>query len=163
MLVIYDLDKTSLYCPIADFLDNFIPKKKILKKIYYMLYPIAHEIEMKYNLLQINHEMFKRAKGYQQQGATQIVVTARHYTHQTMKHVRAVFQDVPVVLMCVAQGITNKSKAEYVAELPRNPRDEIIMYDDNFTELSKMNEMFDKFIGIQVFFKDNKEEIQRVY
>ena len=50
MLVIYDLDKTSLFCPIADFLDRFIPRNKVLKKLYYNIYPFVHILEMKLGL-----------------------------------------------------------------------------------------------------------------
>ena len=57
MLIIYDLDRTSLFCPIADFMDKFIPKNKFLKKLYYNIYPFIHIFEMKFDLLKINSEI----------------------------------------------------------------------------------------------------------
>lgn len=166
MLVIYDLDKTSCYCPIADWLDNFIPRNKTLKKLYYLLYPIAHEIEMKFNLFQVNLNMRQRARQYDafDRDIRQVVLTARHFTKQTEKHVQRIFGDLPVVLICVAQGITHLSKAEVASMLPIDKSEEVIMYDDNISELAQMQLAFKKkFTGIQVNFQGYTEDIKHVY
>ena len=163
MLIIYDLDKTSLYCPIANFMDKFIPKNEKLKKIYYNLYPFIHRLEMFLGLLQINEDMYIRAKQYAEFPDTnQIVVTARHFTKTTMEHVSRVFKDIEMPVVCVAQGLTNLFKADVVKELPLLDDEEIIMYDDSVTELSVMKAEFkNHFTGIHVLFKDNKEEIDQ--
>ena len=161
MLIIYDLDKTSLYCPIANFMDRFIPKNKTLRKIYYNLYPFVHKLEMFFGLLQINKDMYIRAKQYAEfPDINQIVVTARHFTKTTMEHVSRVFKDIDMPVVCVAQGLTNLSKADVIKQLPIYDDEEIIMFDDNFRELKYMRKEFkNHFTGIHVLFKDNKEEI----
>lgn len=164
MLVIYDLDKTSLYCPIADKLDNFIPKNKLLKRIYYSFYPIVHRLEIALGLLQVNRNMYVRAKQFEELGINQVVVTARHRSPSIDLHVKRVFRDVNMLVLCVAQGITGLSKADVVAELPIDDDELIVMYDDNYKELSLMNRKFRKrFTGIHTYFKDNKERIDYVY
>lgn len=161
MLVIYDLDKTSLYCPLANFMDKFIPSNLFLRKLYYSLYPFIHWVEIKLKLIQINYNMTNRARAYHKLKAKQIVVTARHKTKATIKHAKLVFPDVPMNVICVAQGITGYSKAEYLNLFENiNTDEEILMFDDNWKELSKMRFMFkNRFKGIRVLFKDNKEKI----
>lgn len=165
MLVIYDLDKTSLYCPLANFMDKFIPRNIYLKTIYYSLYSFVHRLEMMFGLLQINKSMYVRAKSYSEfPDINQIVVTARHYSKTTVEHVHKVFHELDIPIVCVAQGLTNLSKAEVVRELPIYEDEEVVMYDDNFAELTFMySEFKDHFTGIKVDFKNNKEEIERVY
>ena len=164
MLVIYDLDKTSLYCPLANFMDKFIPKNRFLKILYYNLYPIINKLEIKLGLFKINERMYIRAKQYQNYGnVEQVVVTARHYTLQTMEHVTAVFRDIEIPVICVAQGLTSLFKADVVKELPLLDDEEVIMYDDNITELSVMKAEFgERFTGIRVLFNGKDEEISYV-
>lgn len=160
MLVIYDLDKTSLYCPLANFMDRFIPSNLFLRKLYYSLYPFIHWLEIKLKLLQINYNMTNRARAYHKLKAKQIVLTARHETDSTIKQAKLVFPDVPIVIHCIAQGITGYSKAEYLNSFENIKDEEILMFDDNWKELSKMRFMFkNRFKGIRVLFKDNKEKI----
>lgn len=166
MLVIYDLDRTSLFCPLADFMDKFIPKNITLKKLYYKLYRFVHILEMKFDLLEINNEMYRRAKAYETfSNTTQIVVTARHYTPVVKEHIERVFRDIPIVAICVAQGITGMAKVEAVSKYVKlDKNDEIVMYDDNFDELRMMHDVYkDKFSGFQVLFKNGREEISHVY
>lgn len=166
MLVIYDLDRTSLFCPIADFMDIFIPKNKFLKKLYYKLFPFVHILEMKLGLFQINNEMYRRAKAYETFPNTiQLVVTARHYTPVVQRHIEKVFRDVDILAICVAQGLTGMAKVEAVSKyIKLDPGDEIVMYDDNLDELRQMHDVYkDKFTGFQVLFKNGKEEISHVY
>lgn len=165
MIIIYDLDRTSLYCPIADWMDRFIPKNKALKKLYYKLYPFIHILEMKLGLLQINENMYIRSKQFEELDTVkQVVVTARHYSKSIDLHAKAVFKDVSLYIICVAQGLTGLTKADVVEKLPMDEDEEIVMYDDNFQELSLMNARFSgRFTGIQVMFRDNKEETSNVY
>lgn len=166
MLIIYDLDRTSLFCPIADFMDKFIPKNKFLKKLYYNIYPFIHILEMKFDLLKINSEIYNRAKIYKEQfNARQCVITARHKSFSTKLHIEEVFRDLDIPCFCIAQGLTKISKAEALNKLVVvDPNEEIIMYDDNFNELMFMHSMFqDKFTGFLVEYKGNKEKITHVY
>lgn len=161
MLIIYDLDKTSLFCPIADFMDRFIPNNKFLKHLYYLLYPIAHMVEIKLGLLQINRSMYLRALSYEQtyKDVRQVILTARHRSFSTELHKKLVFRDIDVPIFCIAQGITNLSKAAFVKLLPIDKDEEVIMYDDNIDELNKMKkEIGPRFTGLNILFKDNKEE-----
>lgn len=160
MLIIYDLDKTSLYCPIANFMDRFIPKSIVFKKLYYKLYPFVHILEMKLGLLKINKEMFIRAHQYDEfTDIYQIVVTARHNSYSLNKHVREVFGNIDITTFAIAQGITNMHKVDLVRELPVDNDEEIIMYDDNIEELELMKKEYNgRFTGVNVFF-DGEEKI----
>lgn len=160
MLVIYDLDKTCLYCPIADYMDRFIPNNLFLKQLYYKLYPLVHIVEMKLGLLQINHEMYLRALRFKNQvrNCRQVIITARHRSLSTELHKQAVFRHLDIPVICIAQGITNISKAGAASLLPVDKDEEVIMYDDNIDEINKMNCLFKpRFTGINILFKDNKE------
>lgn len=166
MLVIYDLDKTSLFCPIADFMDRFIPKNKTLKKLYYKLYPFAHILEMKLGLLEVNEEIYNRAKIYKEQfNALQVIVTARHRSFSIHPHIKAVFKDIDIPCFCIAQGLTHLSKAEAIKSLGIIKSDEeVIMYDDNIEEITKMHNVYkDKFTGVHIEFIKDKEVIKYVY
>ena len=161
MIIIYDLDKTSLYCPIADFMDKFIPSNMFLKKIYYSLYPFVHILEMKLGLLKINKEMYIRAKQYNEfEDCHQIVITARHKSRSLALHVAEVFKDVPITTFAIAQGLTYLHKVDVIDQLPMYEDEEIIMYDDNIRELKRVCQKYNKhFTGIQVDFTGEKEEI----
>lgn len=167
MIVIYDLDKTSIYCPIADFLDRFIPKNKFLKKIYYGLYYFAHSLEIMLKLVKVNPNMYQRAKSYRSLPAViQIVLTARHKTKMVAKHVDMIFKDCqPDIICCVAQSITDLSKARYLTEkLHVDPKNtQVVMFDDNYKEMLTMKQAFSKsnFIGFNVYFDGKSERISR--
>lgn len=166
MIIIYDLDRTSLYCPIADFMDRFIPKNLILKKLYYNIYPFIHILEMKLGLMKINKEMYIRAKQYAEFNDTfQVVITARHESKSLVPHVRKVFGDTDITVFAIAQGLTNLHKVDIINQLPISDDEEIIMYDDNEKELKRVRSKYKgKFTGIQIEFKGDKEEIiQYVY
>lgn len=166
MLVIYDLDKTSLYCPIADRLDLFIPKNKFLKNLYYKLYPFIHSLEIRFGLLQINENMYQRAKMFQEFGedVRQVVITARHHSKASIKHIQMIFKDIDITLFSIAQGLTGLHKVDIINELPIYPKEEIVMYDDSFNELAFVHAEFpNQFTGMQVYFKNNRESIRRVY
>lgn len=166
MLVIYDLDKTSLYCPIADRLDLFVPKNRFLKNLYYKLYPFIHSLEIRFGLIQINENMYQRAKMFQEFGndVRQVVITARHHTKASIKHIQMIFKDIDVTLISIAQGLTGLHKVDVIRKLPIYLSEEIIMYDDNFNELAFVHAEFpNQFKGMQVYFKNNKESIRRVY
>ena len=147
-------------------MDKFIPKNKFLKKLYYNIYPFIHILEMKFDLLKINSEIYNRAKIYKEQfNARQCVITARHKSFSTQLHIKEVFRDLDIPCFCIAQGLTKLSKAEALNNLVVvDPNEEIIMYDDNFNELMFMHSMFqDKFTGFLVEYKGNKEKITHVY
>lgn len=166
MLVIYDLDKTSLYCPIADRLDLFVPKNRFLKNLYYKLYPFIHSLEIRFGLIQINENIYQRAKMFQEFGndVRQVVITARHHTKVSIKHIQMIFKDIDVTLISIAQELTGLHKVDVIRKLPIYLSEEIIMYDDNFTELAFVHAEFpNQFTGMQVYFKNNKESIRRVY
>lgn len=166
MLVIYDLDKTSLYCPIADRLDLFVPKNRFLKNLYYKLYPFIYSLEIRFGLIQINENIYQRAKMFQEFGndVRQVVITARHHTKASIKHIQMIFKDIDVTLISIAQGLTGLHKVDVIRKLPIYLSEEIIMYDDNFNELAFVHAEFpNQFTGMQVYFKNNKESIRRVY
>lgn len=164
MLVIYDLDKTSVYCPLAEKLDRHIPKNITLKKLYYKLYPIVHWIELKLGLLKINKYIKQRAETAQNFSARQIVLTARHYTHMVAKHCELVFGDIPVTLICISQGLTGVSKARYIQLFENNENEDILMFDDNERELKLMKQTFgDRFRGVQLEFLGNYERVLNDY
>ena len=163
MLVIYDLDKTSLYCPIADFMDKFIPKNKALKKLYYNLYPFVHIFEKHFGLLKINDNIYNRAKVYSEMpDVRQVVITARHNSMSLPIHVEAVFHELKIPYIAIAQGITNINKVEVLKRLPINAGEEIVMFDDNLEELNKVHNKYSpKFTGVRVEFLGKKEEIKQ--
>ena len=165
MIVIYDLDKTSLFCPIANFLDKFIPHNIILKQIYYKLYPFVHILEMKFGLLKINENIYNRAVAYKTAypDCLQVVITARHRSISTDMHIKRVFRDIDVSCFCVAQGITNLSKSDIAKLIPKSTNEEIVMYDDNLDELLKMRNVYkEHFSGIRINFEDHEEILQYV-
>lgn len=162
LYVIFDLDKTSLYCPIADKLDKFIPQNKFLKRLYYCLYPIVHTLELLFGLFKTNRNMYLRARYYQDEpNVTTVVLTARHKSRMVFKHVKETFKDaVPNFVCCVGQGITGLSKAKYLSLVfDFNKNDELIMFDDNQEELDEMTYYFgDNFSGVLTNFDGEKEE-----
>lgn len=164
-IVIYDLDKTSVYCPLANFMDKFIPNNMFLKRLYYKLYPFVHTLEIRLGLLKINKAIYQRAKMYSNMpDVYQCVVTARHDTQETYRHVDFVFDDLSpdIDVHCIAQGLTNLTKAEYVKQVIKPRNDEvIIMYDDNIYELLEMKRTFNEFLGFRVLFTGNKEYIEQ--
>lgn len=162
MLVIYDLDKTSLFCPIADFLDRFIPRNKVLKKLYYNIYPFVHILEMKLGLLKINKEMYIRARQYDEfTDCFQVVITSRHRSFSLQKHIKAVFGDeIDINVFAIAQGLTNIHKVDIIDQLPINDDEEIIMYDDNDKELRRARAKYKgRFTGINVEYTGKEEKI----
>lgn len=166
MLVIYDLDKTSLYCPIADRLDLFVPKNRFLKNLYYKLYPFIYSLEIRFGLIQINENIYQRAKMFQEFGndVRQVVITARNHTKASIKHIQMIFKDIDVTLISIAQELTGLHKVDVIRKLSIYLSEEIIMYDDNFNELAFVHAEFpNQFTGMQVYFKNNKESIRRVY
>ena len=166
MLVIYDLDKTSCYCPIADKLDKFIPKNKFLKKLFYSIYPFIHSLEIRFGLLQINENMYQRARMFQEfsKDVRQVVITARHPSKASIKHIQMIFKDIDVTLISIAQELTGLHKVDIIKKLPLYLTEEIVMYDDNYKELTKAHKEYrSNFTGMQVHFKNNKERIIRVY
>lgn len=165
MIVIYDLDKTSLFCPIANFLDKFIPSNIILKQIYYKLYPLVHILEMKLDLLKINENIYNRAVAYQSAypNCIQVVITARHRSVSTDMHLKKVFRDLNVSCFCVAQGLTNLSKVDIARLIPKSSDEEIIMYDDNLEEMLKMRDVYKgHFTGIRINFEGSEDILQYV-
>lgn len=164
MYIIFDLDKTSLYCPLADKLDKFIPKFKFLKRIYYLIYPLVHILEIKLGLFKVNENMYSRAlQASQMPGTSIIVLTARHKTKLSEVHIKEVFKDViPDYVFYVAQGLTGLSKAEYLKSQIGDTEQQIIMFDDNFYELKQMKKTFkSRFTGFTVYFNGKEERIAR--
>lgn len=162
MLVIYDLDKTSLYCPIADFLDRFIPRNRFLRKLYYDIYPFVHILEMKLGLLKINKEMYIRARQYAEfEDCLQVVITARHRSFSLMRHVKAVFGDAIIInVFATAQGLTNRHKVDMIDQLPIDKNTEIVMYDDNDEELRRVCSKYrGRFTGVNIEFTGSNERI----
>ena len=158
MLIIFDLDKTSIYCPIADFMDRFIPQNKTLKQLYYKnVYPFIHTLEIKFSLCKINEKIYNRVKAIETINSGNIsylVLTARHETYETYKHVDLIFKEFANFIMveCVAQSITELSKADF---LENNfficDDEEIVMFDDNYKELLEMKNKFgSRFTGFKV-------------
>lgn len=165
MLVIYDLDKTTCFCPLADFADKFIPPNKFLKKFYYKLYPFIHRFEMKFDLFKTNLSFYQRARLYSTfPGVTQVIITARHYTPMVDRHKEAIFGSLDIPVVCIAQGLSELFKADVVSMLPIEPDEEIIMFDDNLEELTLMHIKFGKrFTGYKVLFKGKEEQLEHVY
>lgn len=167
MLIIFDLDKTSIYCPIANFMDKFTPKNKTLKQIYYKIYPFIHTLEMKFGLCKINEKIYNRVKAIETLNSGNIsylVLTARHETYETYKHVELVFKEYAdfINVECVAQSITELSKAAFLEEnyyFIKND-EEIVMFDDNYKELLEMKNKFgSRFTGFKVKIDKNGNEV----
>lgn len=166
MLVIFDLDKTSIYCPIADFMDRFIPQNKALKQLHYKIYPFIHTLEMKFGLCKINEKIYNRVKAIETINSGNIsylVLTARHETYETYKHVDLIFKEFAdfINVECVAQGTTELSKADF---LENNffiyDDEEIVMFDDNYKELLEMKNKFgSRFTGFKVKIDKNGNEV----
>ena len=166
MLIIFDLDKTSIYCPIADFMDRFIPKNKTLKKLYYKIYPFIHTLEMKLGLCKINEKMYNRVKAIETINSGNIsylVLTARHETYETYEHVELIFKEYAdfINVECVAQGITGRSKAEFLEDnFFICDDEEIVMFDDNYKELVEMKKKYgSRFTGFKVMMDKNGNEV----
>ena len=141
MLVLYDLDKTSLYCPFALWLDTSPLKVILPSKLFFSLYSFVYILEMMFGQFKINNEMYLRAKAYNNQpDVKQAVITARHHTWMTRLHTYLVFKELmnTMVLVCVATGESGLTKAEVVDYLFGEQLDEderIVVYDDNEKEL----------------------------
>lgn len=163
MLVVYDLDKTSLYCPIADFMDRFIPSNTFFKRLYYNLYPFVHILEMKLGLLKTNPEMYIRAMQYAEfDDVHQIVITSRHRSFSLEKHIKRVFGNLDIKVFPIAQGLTGLHKVEVLKRLPLF-KGGIIMYDDNFKELILARDAFKgHFTGVRVHFTGEEKILDYV-
>ena len=148
MLVLYDLDKTSLYCPFALWLDTSPLKLLLPRKIFYSLYSFIYILEMMFGKFKVNNEMYLRAKAYSNQpDVIQAVVTARHHTWMTRLHTYLVFKELKkqMTLICVATGESGLTKAEVVAYLFEerlDPDERIVVYDDNEYELKVYDNSF---------------------
>lgn len=149
MLILYDLDKTSLYCPFALWLDTSPLKLLLPRKIFYSLYSFIYILEMMFGQFKVNNEMYLRAKAYSSQpDVTQAIITARHHTWMTRLHTYLVFKGLmkQMILVCVATGESGLTKAEVVAYIfgeQLDDKDErIVVYDDNEYELKTYDNDF---------------------
>ena len=167
MLVIYDLDKTSIYCPIALWLDNQFWLKKILPtRLFYALYTPIYIFEMMFGFFKVNDKIYERAKIYRQfRDTKQVVITARHDTLITRIQKKLVFKDIDkeIELYCTANGITGQSKAILVKnKITRNKNKNILMYDDNFYELAAMRLNFRNTTQLKTEFDGIKETVVKL-
>ena len=167
MLVIYDLDKTSIYCPIALWLDNqFWIKKLLPTRLFYALYTPVYIFEMITGLFKVNPKIYERAKIYRQlSNVKQCVITARHNTFITRLQKKLVFKDLDneVELYCTANGITGQSKAILVRnKITSNKNRNILMYDDNFYELAAMKLNFKNTVQLKTEFLGKNETVTQL-
>lgn len=169
MLVIYDLDKTSLYCPIALRLDNSFLKRLLPSKIFYGLYTFVYILEMIIGKFRINEAMRERAIAYsKEKDVGQMIITARHLTYMTRVHAELVFKDVmkDMLLVCVATGETGLTKAEVLYSITENileDNERIIIYDDSDYELEQYEKVFkDQVTCFKVDFNGKDEIIKCV-
>lgn len=165
MLVVYDLDKTSLYCPIALWLDDSFLKRLLPSKIFYGLYSFVYILEMMFGQFKINKAMRERAIAYSKgEDVGQLIITARHLTYMTRVHAELVFKDTmkDMLLVCVATGETGLTKAEVLYSITKNTLEDnerIIIYDDSDYELEQYEKVFkDQVTCFKVDF-DGKDEI----
>lgn len=164
LYVIYDLDKTSLYCPIAMFLDKQRWLHNILgNHLFYSLYTLAYRLEHIFKLFKVNNNMYLRAKFFEEEykhNVTQIVCTARHLSNETRIHKWKVFKNLNVDLVCTACGYTGRNKAQVLKELYNiTSTDNVIVYDDNSYEIYNYKNTFKNIKIIKVDFKNNEEII----
>lgn len=166
LYVIYDLDKTSLYCPIAMFLDKQRWLHNLLgNNLFYSLYTLAYKLEHILKLFKVNDRMYQRAFYYayecnKRNNITQIVCTARHLSNETRIHKWKVFKDLNIDLVCTACGYTGRNKAQVLKELYNiNSTDEIIVYEDNSYEIANFKRIFKNVKIIKVDFQGKKEKV----
>ena len=164
LYVIYDLDKTSLYCPIAMLLDKQRWLHNLLgNNLFYSLYTFAYKLEHILKLFKVNNNMYLRAKFFEKEykhNVTQIVCTARHLSNETRIHKWKVFKDLNVDLVCTACGYTGRNKAQVLKELYNiTSTDNVIVYDDNSYEIYNYKNTFKNIKIIKVDFKNNEEII----
>lgn len=160
MIIIYDLDRTLVYSPIAMFLDRLRPRNLTLLKLYYKLYPAAYFLDTYLGLLKINIMMAKRIEMYHRYpNIRQIIVSARDdglATYAQLAHIPNInlIQDV----FLIAQAKTKYSKAAFLLDryyIKAN----IVMFDDSYLELSAVKRHFENATCIQVNFKDKEEKL----
>lgn len=168
LYVIYDLDKTSLYCPIALWLDKQTRLKKLIgDKLFYSLYTPAYILELILGLFKVNTNMRARAKIFEdmkRDDIYQIVCTARHLTNITKFHKKQVFKELSdnITLVCVATGVTGLTKVQVLKELFQiTDKDEVIMYDDNLYELNQMYNKMKNVSTYLVYFEGKKENVTK--
>lgn len=183
MLVIYDLDKTSLYCPLSYKMDKCFLKKCLPIKLFYSLYNFIYTVELMFGLFKINNNMYIRAKSYFRQlellknkiNITQLVVTARHNTLLTKLHKKLVFKDLDekIELICCSSGLNKVSKAEFITSdeynnnikllyrLIRNEEIKII-YEDNLYEINNYRKYLSNFRIYKIDFSNYGEYITDV-
>ena len=148
MLVVYDLDRTSLYCPIALWLDDSFLKRLLPSKIFYGLYAFVYILEMICGKFKINKAMRERAITYSKgEDVGQLIITARHLTYMTRVHAELVFKGAmkDMLLVCVATGETGLTKAEVLYNLTTDylqDDERIIVYDDSDFELEQYEKVF---------------------
>ena len=167
MLVIYDLDKTSIYCPVALWLDNQFWLKKVLPtRLFYSLYTPVYIFEMIFGFFKVNDKIYERAKIYRQfRDTKQVVITARHDTLITRIQKKLVFKDIDkeIELYCTANGITGQSKAILVRnKITSNRNKNILMYDDNFYELAAMKLNFKNTVQLKTEFLGKNETVTQL-
>jgi len=161
MLVIYDLDKTTLYCPLSYKLDNCVTLKKYLgKTLFYSLYTPVYIIELIFGLFKTNTAMYNRAVIYDKTipNVEQIVVTARHKSLITLLHKKLVFKDLNKKIGCifVATGRTNILKVNVIKSI-YSKNINCIIYDDNLLELANYKQLTNASL-YKVYF-DGKQEV----
>ena len=160
MIIIYDLDRTLLYSPIAMFLDRFRPRNLTLLKLYYKLYPAAYFLDTYLGLLKINTMMAKRIEMYHRYpNVQQIIVSARDdglATYAQLAHIPNInyIQDV----FLIAQAKTKYSKAAFLLDNYYS-KTNILMFDDSYLELSVVKRHFENATCIQVDFKGKEEKL----
>ena len=164
LYVIYDLDRTSLYCPLAMWLDKYHKLKRLIgNNFFYSLYTPVYILELILGLFKINKAMYQRAKMINNLGqpVTQIVCTARHYTPITKLHKDLVFKDQSpyIDLVCIAAGKTGLVKADILDEIYEfTEDDQFIIYEDNFFEMNRFKTKFkDLVTSYLVLFEGQKE------
>jgi len=145
--VIYDLDETSLYCPLAYKLDKCHKLKQLLPKpIFYSLYTPVYIIELMFRLFKVNRNMRVRAILFHENAdITQHVVTARHSTLITKLHKYLVFKEMSkyISLHCVASGKTEIDKATYVyRHILFRVNDKLLIFENDPKEISSYNKYF---------------------
>lgn len=133
---IIDLDKTSLYCPLALKFDNSPLKNLLHPKLFYGLYSFVYILEFLLGKFKVNSIMQYRIKHFSN-NVENYIITARHKSLLTKIHCYLLFgkQMKDIKLICTEAGFSKKKKYEFIQPLIKDDNCTVIMYDDNEDEL----------------------------
>lgn len=161
MLVIFDLDKTLLYCPLALKFDNCKLKDFIHPKIFYGFYSFIYILEIILNKFKINKGLARYARYLASNSMNEIyVITARHKSFMTKLHCSLIFKNHRYNLICTEAGFTGRHKVDIIKhdlQIAKNAW--FVMFDDNYDELLRVKQYYPDAVCNLVDYNGETEQV----